>query len=83
MSKRDNYSFADVRRAANSSMNAVPVGGSRDRVGLVNSGNPDVLAEAVERPLPEERPQRLRSGPAWHTGLRAGTKAGKTRIEQP
>jgi hypothetical protein len=43
-------------------------GSGRDRTRLVAAGNPAVLAEAADVDQPEPR---LRSGPAWHQGLRA------------
>jgi hypothetical protein len=68
MSKHDDdYSFTDVKRMANSSVPVVP---ASDRIGPVNAGNPDVLHEAAD-----QKPSgRLRSGPAFRAGVRAGTK---------
>jgi hypothetical protein len=71
MPKHD-FSFADVRAAANSSMPVPPVGTDRSRVGMVSSGNENVLREASNaEPYGRER---IRSGPAWEAGLRAATK---------
>jgi hypothetical protein len=79
---KSNFSFADVRRMANDSMRSVPVGSSRDRVGMVVAGNPDVLAEAVGK----ERGQKLKSGPAWAEGLKNCTpvqhRPGKNDLGQ-
>ena len=81
MPKHD-FSFADVKRMANSAMPYPPIGTSRDRVGVVNAGNEDVLAEAVGI----ERGQKLKSGPAWHEGLRNCTpvqhRPGKNDLDQ-
>jgi hypothetical protein len=41
---------------------------STDRTRLVAAGNPDVIAEAFDAEQPEPR---VRSGPAWVSGLRA------------
>jgi hypothetical protein len=79
-------SFADIRAdisaAANKSMPVVPVGSGRNRVGLVNAGNPDVLGEAIGK----ERGPKLESGPAWHEGLRNCTQVqhrpGKNDLDQ-
>lgn len=70
MPKPENQSFADIKAAANSSMPAPPIGTNRDRVGLVGSGNPNVLEEAAAA-----RPYgRVKDGPAWREGLRNATK---------
>ena len=69
MPKHD-FSFADVRAAANSSMPVPPIGTSRDRVGLVGSGNRNVLEEAASA-----KPYgRAKDGPAWREGLRNATQ---------
>ena len=47
-----------------------PVGSNHSRVGLVASGNPDVLAEVVGK----TRGSKLKSGPAWEEGVRNGTQ---------
>src|SRR5580704_6176925 len=62
MLKQPDLSFAAIKAAANSSMPNPPIGTNRNRVGLVNAGNPDVLAEAAGK----ERGTKLKSGPAWH-----------------
>jgi hypothetical protein len=76
------FSFADVKRAANSSVPVVPSGSSRNRIGLLASGNPDVLAEAAGG----ERSPKLKSGPAWEDGLRNCTPVqhspGKNDLDQ-
>jgi hypothetical protein len=81
MPKHD-FSFADVKRAANSSVPVVPVGSSRDRIGMAVAGNFDVLAEAADR----EPSGGLKSGPAWAEGVRNGTqvshRAGKNDLDQ-
>ncbi len=41
---------------------------THERTRLVAAGNPDVIAEAADRPNVDAR---LRSGPAWTSGLRA------------
>jgi hypothetical protein len=67
MAKYDNLSHAEIR-AKILGGNATPSRSSRDRTRLIAAGNPDVLKEAagVDRPEP-----RLRSGPAWASGMRA------------
>ena len=58
--------IADIKAAANSSMPVPPIGTNRDRVGLVGSGNPNVLEEAASA-----KPYgRAKDGPAWREGLR-------------
>ena len=60
----------------------VPIGASRDRVGLIGSGNKNVLAAAVGKP----RGPKLKSGPAWEEGVRNGTQVshrpGKNDLDQ-
>jgi hypothetical protein len=58
-------------RAANSSVPVVPVGSSRDRVGMATgSGNPNVFEEAASA-----KPYgRAKDGPAWREGLRNATQ---------
>ena len=63
MSKRD-LSLRAIKDAVNASMPDVPPGS--DRVSLIASGNPDVLAEAAGR----ESDAGYKPGPAWLEGLR-------------
>jgi hypothetical protein len=51
----------------------IPFGGSRDRTELVSADNPDVLSEArgAQPAQVNQGSARLKSGPAWHSGLRA------------
>jgi hypothetical protein len=74
MPKSEDLSFAAIKVAANSSMPVPPVGSNHSRVGLVASGNPDVLAEAVGK----TRGSKLKSGPAWEEGVRNGTQVQHT-----
>ena len=46
---KSDFSFADVKRPANSSAPVVPVRSSRDRIGMTSAGNFDVLKEAADR----------------------------------
>jgi hypothetical protein len=79
---KSNFSFADVRRMANDSMRSVPVGSSRDRVGMVVAGNENVLAAAVGK----ERGPKLKSGAGWTESLRHCTpvqhRPGKNDLGQ-
>ena len=67
---KSDFSFADVKRAANSSVPVVPLGSSRDRIGMTSAGNFDVLLEAADR----EPSVGLKPGRTWHEGRRNGTQ---------
>jgi hypothetical protein len=59
-----NFSHAEIK--------ARTLGSRRDRTGLIAAGNPDVLSEAHSaQPADVSNAPKLRSGPAWSTGLRA------------
>jgi hypothetical protein len=66
MSKQPDLSFAGIKRSIDSSMPVVPSGSNRERIGLLASGNPDVVGEATGK----ERGPKLKSGPAWEEGLK-------------
>jgi hypothetical protein len=70
MPKQHDFSLADIKRAANLSVPVVPVGSDRSRIGNATSGNPNVFHEASD----PEPYGRIKSGPAWESGLRAATK---------
>jgi len=79
---KDDLSFAAIKAMANGDVRYPPAGTDRSRVGMVASGNPDVLAEAANR----EPSGGLKSGPAWLEGLRNCTpvqhRPGKNDLDQ-
>jgi hypothetical protein len=65
MPKSDNFTFADIKRATDSSL-PVPPSTDRSRTEMLVAGNPDVIAEARDH----EPTISLKSGPAWEESLR-------------